>query len=119
MASAWPVRFFPEIDNEVPVDLHAAIHRIAVDLHHDPAFGADLGVELVVPSREKAGGDIEPFRDKGIGSQFEIRIKNNAFSMVSLTLKGHLALGSVNGNFFVWVIFRLLHQRPQQWLPMA
>ena len=59
MTATGPVRFLTEIDHEVLVDLHAAVFRVAVDHHHDPALGADFRIELVVPNAVKRTGDIK------------------------------------------------------------
>src|SRR3954452_1172305 len=45
-----------EVDEEIAVDLHAAVGR-AVDSEQP---GAQLGVELVVPGRVQRVGDVEP-----------------------------------------------------------
>ena len=60
MATARPVRLVAEIHHEIRVDPHPAVFDIAVDHHHDPAPGANLRVELVVPGGEQRRGDIEP-----------------------------------------------------------
>ena len=53
--------FFAEINEEVFVDFHAAVFRVTIDHHHAAAIFSNLWVELIVPSGEQRGGDIEAF----------------------------------------------------------
>src|SRR5690349_11091737 len=52
-------RLLPEVDEEVRVDPQAPLLRVAVELEHDRALLAHVGVELVVPGREQARGAVE------------------------------------------------------------
>ena len=64
MAAAGAIWFLTEINNEIFVDIHAAVFDITVDHQHDTALCTNFWVELVVPGREQRGRDIKPFAIK-------------------------------------------------------
>ena len=48
MATAGAIWFLTKINNEIFVDIHAAVFDITVDHQHDTALCANFWVELVV-----------------------------------------------------------------------
>src|SRR5699024_11179796 len=54
-----PRRFVTEVDQEVLVDRHSAVLRIAVNLEHAGSGIGHLRVELVVPAAEQRGRGVE------------------------------------------------------------
>lgn len=60
MGQHWPIRLSPTVNVEVMIELHAALHRIHIDLEHVGAFLTHGWVELLVPGCEQGVGDIQP-----------------------------------------------------------
>ena len=58
MATRRAVWLLAEIDHKVGIDFHATILGVAIDHQHAAAIGADLWIELVVPSAEQRCGDV-------------------------------------------------------------
>lgn len=60
MGQRRPVWLRPKVDEEVRVDLEAAIHVVHVNLKQVAALISHVGVELLVPGAEKGVGHIQP-----------------------------------------------------------